>query len=96
MAVSNLVIARGTTDPTDLVLTFNVKADGVNLTTLNTVDRGYQYNGTLRNTLASVDADVPGDVATPATAVTRPMGPSRLASCSGSRRRWEAAGRARS
>jgi OmcA/MtrC family decaheme c-type cytochrome len=67
MAVSSLVIAQGTTDPTDLVLTFNVKADGANLTTLNTVERAYQYNGTLRNTLGSIDTSVPGDVVTAAT-----------------------------
>ena len=50
-------------------MTFNVKADGVNLTTLTlgTVSTAYQFNGDLRNSLNSVDATIPGDVATPVT-----------------------------
>ncbi len=51
----------------DLVVTFNVKTDGVNFTQLTTAARQYQFNGTLRNTLNSIDATVPGDVLTPAT-----------------------------
>ena len=53
VAVSNVVIARGTTDPTDLVVTFNVKANGVNFTTLvpptaaTGLSTAYQFNGTL-------------------------------------------------
>ncbi len=51
----------------DLVVTFNVKADGVNFTALTTAARAYQFNGALRNTLNSIDASVPGDVVTTAT-----------------------------
>jgi len=67
VAVSNVVIAQGTTDPTDIVLTFNVKADGVNFTALTTAARKYQFNGTLRNTIDAIDATVPGDVVVPVT-----------------------------
>ena len=42
-------------------------APGTNFTGLTVLDRGYQFNGTLRNTLNSIDATVPGDVVTTAT-----------------------------
>jgi OmcA/MtrC family decaheme c-type cytochrome len=67
VTVSNVVMAQGTTDPTDLVLTFNVKSNGTNFTGLTVVGRGYQFNGTLRNSLGAIDATVPGDVITTAT-----------------------------
>jgi hypothetical protein len=67
VTVSNVVVAQGTTDTTDLVVTFNVKSNGTNFTGLSVVGRGYQFNGTLRNSLGSIDATVPGDVLTPAT-----------------------------
>jgi OmcA/MtrC family decaheme c-type cytochrome len=67
VTVNNVVVARGTTDPTDLVVTFNVKSNGANFAGLTVVGRQYQFNGTLRNTLNTVDATVPGDVVTPTT-----------------------------
>ena len=76
VAVSNVVIAQGVTDPTDLVVTFNMKADGVNFTTLalGAVSTAYQFNGTLRNPLNAADATIPGDVATPVTIAGGPSG----------------------
>ena len=67
VAVSNILIAQGATDPTDIVITFNVKADGVNYTALTTAARKYQFDGSLRNTIDTIDATVPGDVAVPVT-----------------------------
>ena len=79
IAVSSVVIAQDTIDPTDLIVTFNVKVDGVNFTAfpVGAVSTAYQFNGTLRNSLNSLDVDnpatttvnesVPGDVVTLAT-----------------------------
>lgn len=69
MTVSNVVIQQDTTDPTDLVVTFNVKANGANVTDIvsGAPDRAYQFNGDLRNSLMAIDATVPGDVVTPVT-----------------------------
>ena len=72
IAISNLTIARGTTDPTDLVVKFNVKSNGSNFTTLTQLTVQYQFNGTFRNQLNVIDTTtpvVPGDVVTPATFV---------------------------
>ena len=74
VAVSNVIIAQSATDPTDLVVTFNVKVNGANFTGLvpatpapvNGLSTAYQFNGTLRNQLDRVEATVPGDVITPA------------------------------
>jgi len=65
--VSGVAFAASTTDPTDLVVTFNVKKGTANFTTLTAMDRSYQFDGTLRNSLGAIDDTVPGDVLTPAT-----------------------------
>jgi OmcA/MtrC family decaheme c-type cytochrome len=49
--VGNIVVAQGTTDPTDLVLTFNVKSRGANFTNLASISSGYHFNGTVRTSL---------------------------------------------
>ncbi|MCJ7453839.1 MAG: hypothetical protein MUO39_15415 [Steroidobacteraceae bacterium] len=66
VAVSTPVFAQS---GNDLVVTFNVKTDGVNFTAfpVGPVSTAYQFDGTLRNALNSVEASVPGDVATPVT-----------------------------
>jgi OmcA/MtrC family decaheme c-type cytochrome len=60
IAVGNLVIARGTADPNDIVLTFNVKSRGANFTNLTSVSSGYHFDGTVRTSLT-------GTSPTPAT-----------------------------
>jgi OmcA/MtrC family decaheme c-type cytochrome len=66
ITIGNVVMAQGT-DPNDLVLTFNVKADGANFTGLTRITAQYQFAGGLRNNLNAIEGTVPGDVLTPAT-----------------------------
>jgi OmcA/MtrC family decaheme c-type cytochrome len=64
MAVSNVAFA---VNGADLVVTFNLKANGANATDFATLNRQYQFAGGLRNNLGSVDSTIPGDVVTPST-----------------------------
>jgi OmcA/MtrC family decaheme c-type cytochrome len=59
IAVGSLVIAQGTTDPTDLVFTFNVKSRGANFTNLTSVSSAYHFNGTARTTLTGTTSTTP-------------------------------------
>ncbi len=61
IAISGLTIGPSATVPTDLVVSFNVKANGSNFTTFTQVTGAYRYDGTNRDNLTAVDAAFPGD-----------------------------------
>ena len=68
VAVSNVVIAQGATDPTDLVVTFNVKVDGVNYTASDRRRRASTSSTAPCATPSTPSTRrVPGDVAVPVT-----------------------------
>jgi OmcA/MtrC family decaheme c-type cytochrome len=61
--ISNVVF---TPTGADLVITYNLKIDGVNATDFTSFDRSYQYAGNIRNSLTVIDNPaIPGDVITP-------------------------------
>jgi len=61
IAISGLTIGPSATVPADLVVSFNVKANGANFTTLTRVSGAYRFDGTNRDDLNAVDAAFPGD-----------------------------------
>jgi hypothetical protein len=61
IAISGLTIAPSATVPTDLVVSFNVKANGSNFTTLTRINGAYRFDGTNRDNLTAVDGAFPGD-----------------------------------
>jgi len=59
--ISGLTIGPSATVPTDLVVSFNVKAAGANFTTLTRITAAHRFDGTNRDDLTAVDAAFPGD-----------------------------------
>ena len=66
--------APSATDPTDLVVSFNVKANGSNFTTFTQITGAYRFDGTNRDNLTAVDAAFPGDAARTLTLAGGPSG----------------------